>query len=112
MRALNRTGEANNPEGGMAAVTGSLQIGDRPLQVAVGAGHHNATGGQAYEIALTGRICRAVVNLCRASIGFEVRCYTPGDGLGNHPGAVDAGPREVATTWDPDWTVDIFHEIH
>jgi len=96
----------------MASAAGSIQIGDRPLHIAVGAGHHNVTGGVPYEVALTGRICRAVVNLCRASIGFCDRCYTPGDGLGDHPGPVDAGPCEVATTWDPEWTVDIFHEIH
>jgi hypothetical protein len=87
-------------------------IGDRPLHVAVGAGHRNASGGGAFERELTGRVCRAVVELARASDGFEVRSYTPDDGLGIHPGPVDAGPRTVATEWDPVWTVDLFHEIH
>src|SRR5215212_378475 len=96
----------------MAVATDEVRIGDRPLHVAVGAGHHNATPGDAFETALNGQVCHAVVNLFRASLGFEVRCYTPGDGLGLHAGPVDAGPRAVATLWDPTWTVDIFHEIH
>jgi hypothetical protein len=87
-------------------------IGSRPLRIAVGAGHHNATGGHPDEIGLTGPICRAVVALAHRSDGFAVRCYTPGDGVGMHSGAVDAGPGEVAAVWDPVWPVDLFHEIH
>jgi hypothetical protein len=90
----------------------AIAIGERPLHVALGAGHHNATGGNPVEIGLTGTICRAVVDLARRSDGIAVRGYTPDDGLGTHPGPVDVGPREVATTWDPIWTVDILHEIH
>ena len=96
----------------MAAVGNSARIGDRPLHVAVGAGHRNAQGGDPFETALNGRVCAAVVDLARRSAGFEIRCYTPEDGLGVHPGAVDEAPRWVATAWDPEWTVDVFHEIH
>ena len=96
----------------MAAVGNSVRIGDRPLHVAVGAGHRNAEGGDPREAELNGRVCAAVVALARRSTGFEVRSYTPRDGLGIHPGPVDEGPRHVATTWDRQWTVDVFHEIH
>jgi hypothetical protein len=96
----------------MAGVAGSVRIGARPLRVALGAGHQNATGGNPFEAELNGRVCRAIVDLARLSDGFHVRCYTPDDGLGVHPGPVDVGPREVAITWDPAWPVDIFHEVH
>ncbi len=96
----------------MAWSTGMVRIGDRPLHIALGAGHHNADVGNSFEADLNGRVCRAVVELARKSDGFEVRCYTPNDGLGVHPGRVDDAPREVATAWDPEWTVDIFHEVH
>lgn len=96
----------------MTTSANAIRIGDRPLHVAVGAGHHNASGGNAAEALMTGRLCQAVAELSRASVGFEVRAYTPDEGVGVHPGPVDAGPREVATRWDPVWTVDIFHEIH
>jgi len=89
-----------------------VRIGPRPLRLALGAGHHNARGGTPFEADLNGRVCRAIVDLARLSDGFEIQSYTPEDGLGIHPGVVDVGPREVAMTWDPDWPVDIFHEIH
>jgi hypothetical protein len=90
----------------------SVVIGKRPLHVALGAGHRNASGGNPEEQELNGRICHAVLALARRSQGFAVRCYTPDDGLGMHPGEIDAGPLEVATLWDPVWPVDIFHELH
>lgn len=90
----------------------SVHLGNRPLHIAIGAGHHNADGGTAAEVLLTGEICAAVVDLSRASTGFEIRCYTPDDGLGMHPGPVGAAPSCVARSWDPLWTVDIFHEVH
>lgn len=97
---------------GLAGVARTVQIGDRPLHIALGAGHHNATGGNPFETALNGRVCQAVLELVRASDGFDARCYTPDDGLGVHPGPVDEAPREVAAAWDPAWQVDIFHEVH
>ena len=93
-------------------------IGNRPLHIAVGAGHHHLRfregggPGNEFETDLNGRVCRAVVDLARRSRGFEVRCYTPDDGLGMHPGFGSDGPREVAEAWHPSWHVDIFHEIH
>jgi hypothetical protein len=96
----------------MAAGARTVQIGARPLRIALGAGHRNASGGNPFEMELNGRVCRAIVELARASDGFDVRCYTPDDGLGVHPGAVDAGPREVAAAWDKTWPVDVFHEVH
>ena len=62
-------------------------IGIRPLHIAVGAGHHHLRfregggPGHPFETDLNGRVCRAVVELARRSRGFEVRCYTPEDGL-------------------------------
>jgi hypothetical protein len=96
----------------VAANIGTIRIGNRPLHIAIGAGHRNATGGNLFEADLNGRVCNAVLALARASDGFDIRCYTPEEGLGVHPGPVDAGPREVASVWDPGWRVDVLHEVH
>jgi hypothetical protein len=96
----------------MTSIARSVHIGSRPLHIALGSGHHNATPGNLFETELNGRVCEAIVRLARASDGFEIRCYTPDHGLGIHQGPVDQGPREVAIVWDPEWTVDIFHEVH
>ena len=96
----------------MAGVARTIWIGARPLHIAIGAGHRNATGGNTFEAELNGRVCQAVLDLALSSYGFDVRSYTPDNGKGIHPGPVAEGPREVAMTWDPAWTVDIFHEVH
>jgi hypothetical protein len=96
----------------MTGIARTFRIGNRPLRIALGAGHRNATGGNPFEAELNGRVCHAIVDLARFSEGFDVRCYTPDDGLGLHSGTVDEGPREVATIWDPAWPVDLLHEVH
>jgi len=89
-----------------------VRIGNRPLRIAVGAGHHNNSGGNAFETELNGRVTYEVVDLLRHGSGFEVRCYTPGDGIGWYDGPLDAAARQVVAWAKSGWVADIFHEIH
>jgi hypothetical protein len=89
-----------------------INIGNRPLRIAVGAGHRNSDGGNTYETAVNGEVTYALLQLIKKSRGFDVRCYTPNEGRGMYPGGL-AAAAAVARTWLNDgWGADILHEIH
>lgn len=92
--------------------TTMVNIGNRPLRIAVGAGHRNTSGGNEWEAAMTAKCTNEVVKLCRASKGFDVRCYTPNDGLGFYNGPLDAAAAQVTGWLNAGWPADILHEIH
>lgn len=89
-----------------------VDIGNRPLRIALGAGHANTSGGNTFETALNKQVTNAVIKLAKQSKGFDIRCYTPNDGLGSYPGPLDAAAA-VARTWlSQGWAADILHELH
>ena len=89
-----------------------MNVGNRPLRIALGAGHRNTSGGNEFETALNGQVVNHLVRLARESAGFEVRCYTPNDGLGMYPGPLDAAAAQVRSWRDQGWAADILHEVH
>src|SRR5688572_5677134 len=89
-----------------------VEIGNRPIRIAIGAGHRNNSGGNAFETGLTALCTKAVVDLCRESDGYEVRCYTPNDGLGWFNGPLDAAAAVVRQWAAAGWVADILHELH
>jgi hypothetical protein len=89
-----------------------VQIGNRPLRIAIGTGHANTSPGNSFETALNKKCTHEVVKLCRASNGFEVRCYTPNDGLGTFDGPLDAAAATVRKWLSEGWRPDILHELH
>lgn len=97
-----------NTKGGSMAVN----IGNRPLRIAIGAGHRNNSGGNEWETAMTAKCTKAVIDLARVSKGFEIRSYTPNDGLGWFNGPLDAAARTVVTWLNQGWAADILHELH
>ena len=101
------------PEGKADGSMGMVQIGKRKLRYAVGAGHRNNSGGNTFETGLTGKVTNELVKLMRAQPDlYDVRCFTPGDGLGWYDGPLDAAARQVATWANQGWVADIFHEVH
>lgn len=90
----------------------AVNIGNRPLRIAVGTGHANTSGGNQFELAINAKVTNEVVKLCRVSDGFEVRCYTPNDGLGMYNGSLDAAASQVTSWLEAGWAADILHEVH
>ena len=89
-----------------------INIGKRPLRIAVGAGHRNSDGGNTYETAVNAEVTYELMQLVKQSDGFDVRCYTPNEGRGMYPGGL-AAAAGVARTWlNTGWAADILHEIH
>lgn len=91
----------------------AFDIGNRPLRIAVGAGHANASGGNAYELGINQRTTNEFMKLARASTGFDVRCYTPNDGLGMSGYTLDNVVYATVHEWvKQGWLPDIVFEIH
>jgi hypothetical protein len=90
----------------------AVNIGNRPLRIAIGAGHRNTSGGNQWEAAMTAKCTNEIVKLARASKGFEIRSYTPEDGLGYFNGPLDANARVVVGWHNAGWSADILHEVH
>lgn len=80
-------------------------------RIALSAGHHNATGGNAQEIALVGPWTHALADALRAR-GFDVRVITPQDGLGTFPGDLAQAAATVVTWASAGWVADLFLELH
>ena len=95
--------------GNMVAADGGNM--PRVLKLAIGAGHHNSSGGNATEKALTGPLTKCYVDTARAW-GVDVRCYTPNDGLGDYPGNLGAAVREVQGWANNGWVADMLVEVH
>lgn len=101
------TGGATN--GGTAM---GFDIGDRPIRIAVGTGHANTSGGNAYERGINARAVNAFLKLARASDGFDVRTWTPSEGLGTFPGPLDTAAATVRTWVAQGWRPDVCFELH
>src|SRR5688572_21625491 len=95
--------------GNMVAVSGGAM--PRILKLAVGAGHHNSSGGNAQEKSLTGPLTKTYVDTARRW-GVDVRCYTPNDGLGDFNGSLGASIREVVQWAREGWVADMLVENH
>lgn len=83
--------------------------------VLIGAGHRNKQSGNQYEAAMNGRKCRAIMDLFAAQggkdhFGFDLRCYTPDNGLGWSP--LDLNEVPVTGFQDKNWPVDLMVELH
>lgn len=92
--------------------TMGVTIGNRPLRIAIGAGHRNTSGGNSYEAALNAKCTNEIWRLAQLSRGFEIRSYTPENGLGYYPGPLDAAAAQVTTWLNEGWAADILHEVH
>jgi hypothetical protein len=80
-------------------------------KIALASGHHNTSGGDAFEKQQTGPLCAAVAAHCRA-LGMDVRVVQPDDGLGNVSGSLDLVGNTVVKWADAGWEADIFLECH
>jgi N-acetylmuramoyl-L-alanine amidase len=80
-------------------------------RIALSAGHHNQDGGHATEIRLVGPVTKALAQACRQR-GFDVRVITPDEGMGTHPGGLNAVASTVVQWAAAGWTADIFLEVH
>lgn len=107
----------NSTERYIAAVLADIERWVQPQQpsmaprIALASGHHNASGGDAFERQQTGPLCSAVARHCRA-LGMEVRCVQPDDGMGYITGSLDAVGNTVVKWADEGWEADIFLECH
>ena len=81
------------------------------VRIALASGHHNSSGGDAYERSQTGELCAAVAKFCRA-MGMDVRVVQPDDGRGYVPGGLDSVGQTVVAWSANGWTPDIFLETH
>jgi hypothetical protein len=82
-----------------------------PLRLAIGAGHHNTSGGNEREHALTGPLTNTYLNTAKRW-GIDVRCYTPNDGLGDFGGSLSAAAKTVVNWANQGWVPDYFLELH
>ena len=89
-----------------------FNIGNRPLRLAIGAGHANSSGGNAFERGINQQVTNTLLKLARASTGWDVRCWTPNEGLGMFNGPLDAAAATVRTWVAAGWRPDICIEIH
>lgn len=80
-------------------------------KIALAAGHHNQTGGNALEKQLVGPITQSLAQACRAR-GFDVRVVTPDEGLGTYPGGLDKVASKIVEWANAGWRPDIFLEVH
>jgi N-acetylmuramoyl-L-alanine amidase len=89
-----------------------FDIGNRPVRIAIGTGHANTSGGNAFELSINRLTVNEVLKLARRSDGFDVRCYTPNDGLGYFNGPLDAAAAQVRSWVAAGWKPDICIEVH
>jgi hypothetical protein len=80
-------------------------------KIALSAGHHNTSGGNALEIEQVGPLTKAIAVACRAA-GFDVRVITPDEGLGHFPGTLSQAAAKVVEWARAGWVADIFLEVH
>jgi hypothetical protein len=85
------------------------------MNVLIGAGHRNKQGGNQYEAEMNGKKCRAIMDLFakqggKGHFGFDLRCYTPDNGLGWSP--LDLNEVPVTGFQDKNWPVDLMVELH
>jgi hypothetical protein len=85
------------------------------MNVVIGAGHRNNQGGNVYEADMNGKKCRAIMDLFaklggKAHFGFDLRCYTPDNGLGWS--SLDLNEVPVTAFQDPEYPVDLMVELH
>jgi hypothetical protein len=91
-----------------------VTIGNRPLRIAVGAGHHDTARGNPYETELNGRKANALIKELRKR-GHDVYSTHPNDGLGyastDYNGVARALVAHVnATGWKPDYHIECHSE--
>lgn len=96
----------------MEAEGTGMAIGNRPLRIALGVGHANSSGGNAYELVKNREVVAELIRMGAASRGFEIRCWTPNNGQGNYPGPLDAAAAQVRTWVQQGWLPDVVHELH
>lgn len=89
-----------------------VQIGNRKVRVAIGAGHANSDGGDDFERRLNQQCTNELYKALQADGRFDVRCYTPNNGLGMFPGGLYAAADEVNKWLAAGWQADILHEVH
>lgn len=91
-----------------SGTTGGMNV----PKIALASGHHNSSGGDAFEVQQTGPLCKAVAEHCRA-LGMDARVVQPGDGLGTIAGSLDVvGNTVVKWAQQDGWVPDIFLECH
>jgi uncharacterized protein YkwD len=98
--------------GNLVPVSSGVNIGNRPLRVALGTGHANTSGGNAFELAVNAECTNYLYRVLSADRRFDVRCYTPNEGLGMFPGPLDEAAAEVRHWAAAGWVADILHEVH
>ena len=88
------------------------------LRVALAAGHHNTSGGNAVEHAITGDLTEAYARELRRR-GVDVRVVTPDGpdadqelGDGEYPGSVSEVGRKVSNWAATGWVPHLFLETH
>ena len=91
---------------------------NRPLRVALSAGHHNRDGGNATEYAIVGELTEAYYREFRR-VGCDVRVITPDGpdpdrdpGDGDFPGGLQDVARQVVNWANAGWVADLYLEVH
>lgn len=87
-------------------------------RIALAAGHHNTTGGNAYEYDTTGLLTPRIATALRA-VGCDVRVITPDGpdadsdpGDGEFPGALDTAAATAVAWARAGWVPDAYLEVH
>ena len=85
---------------------------NRTIRVAIGAGHHNKSSGNAREKDWTGKLTKTYMEMGARFGHFDMRCYTPDDGMGDYRGDLYEAAREVVKWSNEGWTAHYFNENH
>jgi hypothetical protein len=119
-------GDFNNPSSYLRAVIDFMNLyadteGTPPMaapRIALSAGHHNTSGGNALEYKQVGELTEAIAAACKQR-GMDVRVITPDGadadsdpGDGDFPGNLSAAAARVVEWSNAGWKADVFLEVH
>lgn len=91
------------------------------MRVAIGAGHRHTVdlnripvdcgGGNCFEFRKNGLVTFEFFQMLKQG-GYDVRCYTPGQGLGLYPGNYNDAAASIMDWVRAGWVPDVFLEFH
>lgn len=88
------------------------------LKIAIGAGHHNTSGGNSTEYKITAGLTELYYKFFKMN-GVDVRCITPDGpdaddlpGDGDYTGTLYDAAYQVTKWYNEGWMADVFFEVH
>lgn len=109
--AVPGTGYGDGIERHWQGILAEKEAGMAKPRIALAAGHHNTSGGNAYEHETTGLLTPRIAAALR-SLGMDVRVITPDEGRGDFPGALDTAAATAVSWAKAGWVPDAFLEVH